>query len=164
MRDVRLGDFFDAVAAHWGGSGERVVLASNYIANDLVNLLRDDTVRDSEMRPEITISAEYFGKIINMLADGTVSSRSGKDILAAAIESGEDPEKIAQEKGLLQIRDTDQLAAIVDAVIQANTSVVADYKAGKQAALQFLVGQGMKMSRGVANPGALIELFRGRLS
>jgi len=78
--------------------------------------------------------------------------------------TGKDAEAIVKEKGLAQISDEGELAKIVDEVIQQNPQSVADYKAGKEKALGFLVGQVMKATRGQANPGLVNKLLKEKLS
>lgn len=162
VRDARLGAFFDEVTGILGG--DRVLLASNYIANDLVNLVRDIDARDTDQSLGMPISAERFAQVIGMLAEKKISSRSGKDLLTMMVADTRSAEDIARERGLFQTSDSGQLGAIVEAIVEANPSVVAEYKAGKVAVLQFLVGQGMKVSRGAADPAVLAELFKGKIS
>jgi aspartyl-tRNA(Asn)/glutamyl-tRNA(Gln) amidotransferase subunit B len=78
-------------------------------------------------------------------------------------ENGGDPDTIAKEKGLLQQSDEGVLLAMVKEVVSENQKVADEYKAGKEASLQFLVGQGMKKSKGGANPALLSELFKKEL-
>jgi aspartyl-tRNA(Asn)/glutamyl-tRNA(Gln) amidotransferase subunit B len=79
------------------------------------------------------------------------------------VSHGGDPKEIAEREGLLQQSDESALKVIVDQVIEQNENVVAEYKAGKEASLQFLVGQGMKISKGSANPGLLAKLLKEKL-
>ncbi len=72
---------------------------------------------------------------------------------------GGTPETIATEKDLFQKSDVGELTKIVTEIITANQSIVEEFKAGKEASLQFLIGQGMKATKGSANPGLLKELF-----
>lgn len=160
VRTTEIGSFFDEVHALLSDS-ERVMLASNYIANDLMNLLKDSDTRGTYSIP---ISADRFAKIIDMAFTKRISSRSAKDLLALSLTNDTDPEKLAEERGLFQVSGTDALGAIIDAVIAAHPTVVADYKAGKHTTLQFLVGQGMKASKGAADPAMLGELFKEKLS
>ena len=94
-----------------------------------------------------------------MIMGGEVSSRGAKDILAIIIKEGGEPRQIAKERGLFQVNDEDAMGTIVDKVIVDNKNVFEEYKAGKEKALQFLVGQAMKESKGSANPGLLKKLF-----
>ncbi len=91
-----------------------------------------------------------------MFVEGVISSTAAKTVFQILSEGIEiDPKVIAEEKGLLQQSGGDYIDGVVGKVIENNPTVVADYKAGKQAALQFLLGQGMKESKGSANPEAL---------
>ena len=95
-----------------------------------------------------------------MLGEGKLGSRGAKDILAIMYKEGGSPAKIAEEKGLLQKNDAGELKITIKKIIADNPKVVADFKAGKEAALQFLIGQGMKATRGAANPEMLKKLFK----
>jgi len=98
-----------------------------------------------------------------MAYKGDLSSRGVKDVLAIMYKSPGDPEQIAKDKGLLQEHDEGELAKIVDQVIAENPNVVADFKSGKQASLQYLVGQGMRLSKGSANPTLLSKILVDKL-
>ena len=93
--------------------------------------------------------------LIEFLASGMISSRGAKDAITEVLTKGGNLAEIT--KKYLQQSDTGALSAIAQKVIENNPTVVADYKAGKEAAMQFLVGQGMKESKGSANPAALRE-------
>ncbi|MBI5469693.1 Asp-tRNA(Asn)/Glu-tRNA(Gln) amidotransferase subunit GatB [Candidatus Kaiserbacteria bacterium] len=170
VREPGLGSFFEEVVGAFGGDAERIKLASNYIANDLVNLIssnkassdrRDRSGRDTIYRDEITISAGNFKKIISLLGDKKISSRAGKDILAMCLLNEEDPEDVARKKGLFQ--DSGDVAGTVSSIIKANPTVVANFKAGKTSALEYLVGQGMKALKGAGDPVALREAIERAL-
>ena len=94
-----------------------------------------------------------------MAADKKLSSRGAKDILQVLFESGGEPEELATKLGLLQQSDRGELKVIVENIIASNRKVAQDYKSGKMPALQFLVGQGMKATKGSANPEVLREMF-----
>ena len=170
VKDEQLGRFFEDVII--GAPEETAKLASNYIANDLVSIIssfakatknrRDIEKRDTEMRAEIPISAQNFRKIIDMLADGKVSSRAAKDILALSIESpGKDPLEIAKKNGLLKANvDSQGLKSAIETVVKENQSVVVDYRNGKTTALEFLVGQSMKALRGAGDPKVIREMLK----
>ena len=157
IKHSKLGNFFDEVVSLSGGDAERIKLSSNYIANDLVNILRGDEKGELFIR-EIKISPVNFKKLIDLLADKKISSRSGKDILAECALSDIDPESIAKQKQLFQ--EAVPLDDVVSKVILENPLVVADFKAGKAPALEYLVGQSMKALRGAADPVALRDMIR----
>lgn len=153
-----LGNFFDAVLAQ-SSEREFVQLAANYIANDLASIIRESRGRDSEMNNISAIAPAHFASIINLITQGKISSRAAKDLIAHTIEQKIDPFVIAKERGLFIQGDEGLLDAVVGNILTKNPKVVADYRNGKTAALQFLVGQGMKELRGAVDPGRLKQIF-----
>ncbi|MEY4747505.1 MAG: hypothetical protein RLZZ416_554 [Candidatus Parcubacteria bacterium] len=172
VSDPSLGAFFEAVAARYAVKQGAITLASNYVANDLVSLLekrinqetsnRDIGNRDTHNYGDIPISARNFSKIIDLLISNRISSRTAKDLLSLCIEQGGDPEQLANEKGLIQA-DSSTLAGVVESVLAQNQSVVEDYKRGKEPALQFLIGQAMKASKGSGNPKVIGDLLKSKI-
>lgn len=160
VRDVDLGSFFEGVVAALESKPEMVTLASNYIANDLVSIVRDTEMRDTNSQPEISIKPTDFAQLIKLIAAKKVSSRAAKDILAEMLVSSDGPELIANKKGLFQASSADDLGPIVDQVLAANQKAVDEYHAGKTNALQYLIGQSMRASKGSGNP----EIFRDILT
>lgn len=124
------------------------ILTENYITSDITGLAKgEETVGK--------ITPEYFAELINMLLVSKISSRGAKDILAEMYMSGKAPEKIAEEKNLIQKSDLGELKIVAKKIITENESIAAEYRAGKTTAMQFLVGQGMKETKGSANPELL---------
>jgi aspartyl-tRNA(Asn)/glutamyl-tRNA(Gln) amidotransferase subunit B len=157
-----LGNFFDEVVALLSGESGLLLIASNYIANDLASLLRDTVTPDTENQPEIseiTLNAANFAELVRFVALKKVSSRGAKDILANMLVSGRSPDIIANEKGLYQKSSPDDLLPIIKTVLESNSQVVADYKKGKEAALQSLIGRAIKETRGAGNPEVIRELL-----
>jgi aspartyl-tRNA(Asn)/glutamyl-tRNA(Gln) amidotransferase subunit B len=151
----RIGGFFDAVAATKAGDAAFAQRAANYIANDLVKIIRDSDSRDAELSAEIPISIENFAKIIDLVGAGRISSRVAKDLLVMVIAEKRNPEMIAEEHQLFQSSNAADLGPTIRQILSENASVVADYRAGKEAALQFLIGQAMRLLKGAANPAEL---------
>ncbi len=158
VRDARFGDFFDDVTR--GKDATFTKAAGNYIANDLVKLIRDSDGRDTDLSQKISVSVDNFSKLIAMVVGGSVTSRAAKDILAVMVQGDTDPEVYAKEHNLIAVQDTGALQKTVDEVLAANPSVVADLKNGKQAALEFLLGQCMRALRGSGNPETLRGLIK----
>lgn len=146
-----LGDFLDQVAGESATDIDLVKTAANYIANDLASIIRDIDERDTKYKGKMPISAENFKKIITMVRGKKITSRVAKDVLLASIREGKDPEAIAMEENLFA-SDAMSLAPVVAEVLAAHAEVVLDYKKGKEAALQFLVGQSMRILKGAADP------------
>jgi len=164
--DEIFGKFFDEVSKEFREEKRLIQLASNYISSDLAGLvkstgsLREDS---SEEGKSFAVSAKNFASLIRMINENKVSSRGAKDLLGILFEKDVDPEKLARDNNLLQKSDRDTLKKIIEDVIRENEKVVTEYKAGKESSLQFLVGQGMKKSKGSANPQVLGELLKSLL-
>lgn len=151
-----VGAFFEGAATELGGKKESILLASNYISSDILGLIKKKhgEGRESEIA-KLPFGPHEFAKLVTMIETKKVSSRGAKDILAHMFESGGDAQAIANEKGLIQKSDDASVKKIALEVILENPVAVADYKNGKVALLMFLVGQGMKKSKGSANPEML---------
>ena len=158
LRNDALGRFFESVTQGYADQNT-VKLASNYIANDLVKIIRDKAFRDTESSDEILfdipISSERFIVIINLLSSKKISSRSAKDLLVASISDTRDPETIANEMGFLNVMSIEDLEVILGKIVSENPNVVSDFVSGKQAALEYLVGQSMKALKGAGDPNVL---------
>ena len=135
----------------------RLLLAANYSTSDLLGLIKKAGLDGNGAALPFSFSA--FAKLIGMVADKKLSSRGAKDILRELFEKGGEPEELAAHLGLLQQSDEKDLQVVAEDVVAAHRKVAEDYKSGKTAALQFLVGQGMKATRGSANPEVLREMF-----
>ena len=134
-------------------------LAINYILTDYLGLLKKDHGEDYESYIN-SIEPSNFTNLMKMTSENKISSRGAKDLLVLMYKGDKrEPLIIAEEKGLLQKSDTGELESMAKEIIAKNPGVVADYKAGKLVALQFLIGQGMKLSKGSANPAVLKEVF-----
>lgn len=133
---------------------------NNWIISDISRILNE-----TEMDPiEIPFDANQLGKLVILIDKGTISSSIGKKVLVELFENPRDPEDIIKEKGWTQISDEGAIKEIVQKILEANPQSIADYKAGKDRALGFLVGQAMKETKGKANPQMLNKMFLDGLS
>ena len=139
-------------------------LAANYIVSDVMGLMQDAGVASKFPYAAAEEFHRAFFKLMQMIKEEKVSSRGAKDILAHMYDSGGDPEKIAQERGLLQVHDPEALRTAIRKVLEEETKAVAEYRAGKEAALQYLIGKGMKATKGAGNPAMLKELIAKELA
>ena len=151
--EERLRALFDGIVAEIGEDAELAVLAANYLATDIASLFESPEGKIEHF------SAGNLLALLRMVKAGELSSRGAKDIIAILFREGGEPGAIAKEKGLLQVHDEGALKEVVAGVIAANPGPVADYRGGKEASLQYLVGQAMKASRGAGNPGVLRTLL-----
>src|SRR6056297_1200020 len=130
-------------------------LAANYLVSDVASLLQDPDTSELPLA-----AASHYVSLMHLLHNGTVNSRTGKDLLPEVLFAGLDPEQAATERGLTQLDTADALQPLVDQIISEHASVVAEYQAGKEASLKYLVGQGMKASKGTANPQTLEKMLK----
>src|SRR5699024_964278 len=101
-----------------------------------------------------------LAKMIQLIEDGTISSKIAKKVFAELVEKGGDPEKIVKEKGLVQISDEGQLTEIITKVLDENEQYVIDFKNGNDRALGYLVGQVMKATKGQSNPPMVNKILK----
>ena len=128
---------------------------SNWIISDISRILNE-----KEMEPnQIPFEAKHLANLVNLIDKGTISSKIAKDVLEEMFENPREPEEIIKEKGWVQISDEGEIKKIVQEILEANPQSIADYKAGKDRALGFLVGQAMKATKGKANPQMLNKMF-----
>ncbi len=142
--------FFDEVYSDIESSDRiRIAqLSANYITSDLMSLLAPEA--------PLHIQSNYFLELIQMLLNGEINSRIAKDLLGLMVSDPTiAPREYATDHDLLQIQDDAALDVLVATVIEKHSQVADEYRAGKESVLQFLVGQGMKESRGKADPEAL---------
>lgn len=152
--DKTLGDLFEGAAKEI--SKDLYGTLENYITSDIAGLMKgSDTLG--------ALTSASLAGLMNMIGAGKLSSRGAKDTLAILFAEGGDPETIATEKGFIQTNDEGALKAMVAKIIEENPKVVADYRSGKTAVFQFFLGQGMKLSKGSANPDVLKKLLEEAL-
>ena len=146
-----LAEFYDAVAKN----AKDAKTAANLVINDLLSALSaaEKTVE------EIPFPATHLSDLVNVIHGGAISSKQGKEVFAEMFASGNAPAAIIKEKGMEQMSDTGALEALCKQAIEASPKAVAEYKAGKAAAINAIKGQVMKLSQGKANPGVVNDLL-----
>lgn len=153
---MQLADFFEE-SLNYTKDAKAV---SNWIMGDLLAHLNANNLELSEVK----VTGQGLGEMIGLIEKGTISSKIAKTVFKEMIESGKLPQAIVEEKGLVQISDEGAIQAIVDKVVEANPQSVEDFRAGKDKAIGFLVGQVMKESRGKANPALVNQLLVAKLN
>ncbi|MDE5415212.1 Asp-tRNA(Asn)/Glu-tRNA(Gln) amidotransferase subunit GatB [Alkalihalobacterium chitinilyticum] len=146
-----MSDFFEKTLAQ-GGDAKQV---ANWLMGDVSAYLNSNNKEIGE----VPLTPESLTKMITLIEKGTISSKIAKTVFKEMIENGGDPETIVKEKGLVQISDEGELRSIVVAILDNNQQSVDDFKAGKQKAIGFLVGQVMKETKGKANPPMVNKLI-----
>ena len=153
VQNTLIGNYFESVISSFHNNLDLIKIASNYITSDILSHLKSKS--DATLPTPVN-----FSRLIEMIANGEISSRGAKDILEHMHGHDDDPMKIALEKGLLQKSDESELKAIIEKIIAENETVVAEYKQGKEASLQYLIGQIMKATKGSANPQVASKMLK----
>ncbi len=153
VKDPIFSVFFDAVAAALAEDQKAVQLAANYLTVDLAG------IQAREGWAALPIDPRAFAKLIRLAQAGTLSSRGAKDTLELLVAQGGDPEELASAHELIQIQDDGALREIIAEVVNRETKAAEEYRSGKEAALQYLVGMSMWESKGAGNPSRIRELL-----
>jgi aspartyl-tRNA(Asn)/glutamyl-tRNA(Gln) amidotransferase subunit B len=172
--DVALGNYFEPVARQT----KTPKAAANWIINNLRARLAETNEREqaeqaalglepAEMKlttlADLKFKPETMAELVSLADAKTISSSTAQQVFAEMFETGKSPAAIVREKGLAQVSDTGAIEKLCDEAIAANPKSVADYRAGKAAALNALKGQVMKLSKGKANPALAGEILERKL-
>ena len=144
-------DFYEAVAC--GRNGKTV---ANWMMGDFFAGLN----RLGRGIDESPVSAETLGAFLDLMEDGTINGRIGKEVLEAMMDTGESPASIIEAKGLRQVTDTGAIDGAVAAVLAANPDKLAEFRGGKEKLFGFFVGQVMKAMAGKGNPALVNEALK----
>ena len=147
-------DFFEKAA-----TGHDAKKVANWLMGDFFAMLNEKKI---ELK-DSPVSAENLGRLVELVSSNVINGKTAKDVFALVVETGENPEKIVEEKGLKQVTDSSEIEKIVDEVIASSPANVAAYQGGKQGLFGWFVGQVMKASRGKANPVVVNELLKKKL-
>ena len=169
IHDKKFADYFEKVASELDEIKSKKTLdvekedliqsAANYLVSDLQGLMKEKMISFGE----ISFTSKDFAELIKMIAEEKVTSRTGKDVLRIMIEQGGNPSVIVKEKGLKQTSEESIIKNLVEKIIMENPEVSEEYKKGKESALQFLIGQGMKETKGSVNPKTLAKILKNKL-
>jgi aspartyl-tRNA(Asn)/glutamyl-tRNA(Gln) amidotransferase subunit B len=153
--DAPLGDYFERVAK----------LSSNpkAAANWIINNLRAKLTESGSTLRDLKLQDNAIPELISLVETGKISTRIAQDVFAEMFASGELPGQIVEKKGLVQVSDTGAIEKFCEEAIAANPRSAEDFRAGKVAALNFLKGQVMKLSKGKANPNVVGEILERKL-
>ena len=152
-----LADYYETVVKTSGADSK---ICSNWVTTDLLGAL-NKLGKDITTTP---ISAQMMAALITRIADKTISGKIAKDVFEAMCAGEGDADSIIKAKGLVQITDESVISMVIDSVIEANPTQVANYRAGQDKLFGFFVGQAMKATQGKANPDALNRLLKEKLA
>ncbi|WP_395059122.1 Asp-tRNA(Asn)/Glu-tRNA(Gln) amidotransferase subunit GatB [Polaromonas sp.] len=149
--------YFEAVAA----ASRQAKLASNWVMGELSRRLNTE----EKAIEASAVSSTQLASLIGRISDGTVSNNAAKQVFDALwTGEGQDIDALIEAKGLKQMSDTGELEKIIDEVLAANTKNVEEVRAGNAKAMNALVGQAMKATKGKANPAQVNELLKKKLA
>ena len=151
-----MSDFFDATL----NEGADAKQASNWLMGEVSAYLNSEKLEVLETK----LTPNNLAGMINLIADGTISSKIAKKVFKELIENGGDAREVVEAKGLVQLSDPAQLLPIINDILDNNAQSIEDFKNGKGRAHGFLVGQIMKATKGKGNPGVVNKLLSDELS
>lgn len=165
-----IAEYFEAAAAAPSAASQKesgsaagnrdAKTVANWVTGELFRFLNDKGLDITES----PVSADALGGLVDLIADGTVSNRLAKDVFEEMAATSKDATTVVDEKGLRQISDTGAIEAEVDKVIASAPEQAAQFKAGNEKVMGWFVGQIMKATQGKANPAAVNEILRKKLS
>lgn len=156
--DPEFAEFFEAAAA--GMAGKEAQTVANLLVNEMIAYLKGAGVSLTESG----IAPAQVAALAKLLATDAISSNQAHEVFEAMAQTGDDPNKIVDERGMRQVSDAGALQPIVDEVLANCAEQAQQYRDGNQKVIGFLVGQCMKASRGKGNPKLFNELLRTSLS
>jgi aspartyl-tRNA(Asn)/glutamyl-tRNA(Gln) amidotransferase subunit B len=156
-----LADYFEAGVNLGQGLplAKRAKSVSNWLLGEFAHWLNSAGIEIDQSR----VTPEHLVELLNLIDQGTLNVPAAKTVFEEMFHTGKPPKEIVAQKGLTQISEASVIEEIIQQIIAANTQAVADFKAGKQQALTFLVGQAMRATKGRANPKLVNEILRKEL-
>ncbi len=151
-----VADYFEAVVK----AGADAKQASNWVMGDVLRVLKEEKIEIGAF----PIKPEALAEMIQLIADGTISSKLAKTVFEDMRKTQKPAKQIVEEKGLVQITDTSAIESVVDEVLAANPKEVERFRQGEEKLIGFFVGQVMRATRGKANPQIVNQLLRQKLA
>ncbi|MCL5268210.1 MAG: Asp-tRNA(Asn)/Glu-tRNA(Gln) amidotransferase subunit GatB [Bacteroidetes bacterium] len=133
--------------------------ASNYVMTDVLRVVNDKSIKIKDF----SISPQNLSRMIDLINEGTISTKIAKEVFEEMLQSGQNPDAIVEKKGLRQVSDESAIEKVVEEVLQSNPGEVQRYIGGKDKLFGFFVGEVMKKTRGKANPKMLNDLLKQKL-
>ncbi|WP_006787154.1 Asp-tRNA(Asn)/Glu-tRNA(Gln) amidotransferase subunit GatB [Thiorhodospira sibirica] len=152
-----LADFYEAVVKAAQGEPK---LVANWVMGDFSAALNRDNL-DIAQSP---VSAVALAALLNRITDNTISGKIAKEVFEAMWAGEGEADAVIERKGLVQITDTSAISKVIDEVIAANPTQLAQYRSGKDKLFGFFVGQVMKQTQGKANPAQVNDLLKAKLA
>ncbi|GAI58028.1 unnamed protein product, partial [marine sediment metagenome] len=150
-----IGDYYESAISIYKNSKT----LSNWVMGELMRFLNEEKI-EIEKSP---ISPENLVEMLKLIDKGVISGKMAKEVFEKMFKTGKDASQIVKESGITQITDEDELFEVVDKVIKENPKSIDDFNQGKEKALNFLVGQVMRYTKGRAKPDFVFEAIKQRI-
>jgi len=164
--DIEMANYFEKTLEHIEKTAKDSFekkkyarMTANWITTELVGKINETGIEFTEIKVE----PENMAELVISIENGTISGKQAKDVFAEMFETGKSAFGIIEEKGMKQITDTGEIDKIIQEVLDTNQKSVDDFKAGKEKAFGFLVGQVMAKTKGQANPKAVNDILKEKL-
>lgn len=155
LLDKEVSNYFDKTLSF----GVNAKLLCNWLMVDIAGYLN----KHQQNITDLVLSPKHLAELINMVEQNKISSKQARELFARIVATDEDPLKIAEENNMMQLSDESTLLNLIEEVLNENPQSIVDYKAGKDRAVGFLVGQIMKKSKGKANPALTSKMLIEKL-
>jgi aspartyl-tRNA(Asn)/glutamyl-tRNA(Gln) amidotransferase subunit B len=162
VKNKNLGEYFEKVVSEFEPNLSKeklsrlIKLATNYLITDLLGILKEASIEGEDFK----ITPENFAEFITLIEEGKISSKIAKMILEEMFKTGADPSHIIEEKKLVLISERSEIEKIAQQIVLENEKAVSDFKSGKTNAIQFLIGQMMKKTKGKVNPQLAKDILK----
>jgi aspartyl-tRNA(Asn)/glutamyl-tRNA(Gln) amidotransferase subunit B len=158
--DKAVADYYEDITANLKlKSKDAFKQASNYVMTDVLRVVGDEHVGINEF----PVKPQNLAKMIDLINEGTISTKIAKDVFEEMLRSGQTPDSIIEKKGLRQVSDQSEIDKVVQEVLESNPNEVQKFIGGKDKVFGFFVGEVMKKTQGKANPKVLNQLLREKL-
>jgi len=156
-----VADYFEEVCRSKDAkSAEEYKAVSNWVMGDVLRVVNERQI----LMSEFPISPQRLAQMITLIDEGIISGKIAKEVFEEMLVSSEEPRAMVEKKGMLQLSDEDELARIVDQVLEQNPEQVRTYIAGKDSVFSFFVGQTMRVTKGKANPKTVNKILMEKLT
>ena len=156
VADKEVADFYEETCKHV----ENKKAVSNWVMTEVLRALQENDVAMGELKVTPTALAD----LVRMVDKGQINSTKAKEVFSVLFEEGGDPREVVEKRGWVQVSDASALTSLVKTALDQHPKSADDYRSGKKAALQHLVGQVMRLSKGKADPKVVADLLRDRLA
>ncbi len=158
--DKNTADYYESVVTNLKlKTRDTFKQASNYVMTDVLRVVNERLIKISEF----SIPPQNISRMIDLINEGTISTKIAKEVFEEMLQSGQNPDSIVEKKGLRQVSDESAIEKVVEEILQSNPDEVQRYLGGKDKLFGFFVGEIMKKTRGKANPKILNDLLKQKL-